>query len=185
MFGIVGLKDTIKPTTKKMISKLEDIKKRVIMLSGDNSRTAKMIAEEIGISEVYAETSPKEKLEKIHELNKNQNVLMVGDGINDSPSLKSAAIGVSVANGTDISSDSSDIILLSDDMKKIPYLFKLGNKTIKIVKENLFWAFFYNVLMVPLAMGLLPFSINPMMAAFAMTFSSLTVVLNSLRLRRI
>lgn len=110
---------------------------------------------------------------------------MVGDGINDSPSLKSATIGVSVANGTDISSDSSDIILLSDNMKRIVDLFKLGTKTMIIVRENLFWALFYNVLMIPLASGLLPIALNPMIAALAMTFSSLTVVLNSLRLRKI
>ena len=185
MFGIVGLKDTIKPTAKALIGELKGMKKKLIMLSGDNHRTANQIAEEVGIDTVFAECSPKEKLDKIGELNTKQNVLMVGDGINDSPSLKSAAIGVSVANGTDISSDSSDIILLSEDMKKVRYLFKLGDKTIKIIKQNLFWALFYNCLMVPLAMGIFPVSINPMMAAFAMTFSSLTVVLNSLRLKKI
>ena len=127
---------------------------------------------------------PEGKLKKIRDLNQSQNVLMVGDGINDSPSLRSAAIGVSVVNGTDISSDASDISLLSEDMGKLQYLFKLGHKTIKIIKQNLFWALFYNVLMIPLAIGLLPIRINPMIAALAMTLSSLTVVLNSLRLRK-
>ncbi|MBR1540149.1 MAG: cation-translocating P-type ATPase [Clostridia bacterium] len=186
VFGIVGLKDTMKPTAEEAISKLiYTSKKKVIMLSGDNTRTAREIAEEVGIKDIYAEMSPKEKMDKIHELNQNQNVLMVGDGINDSPSLKSAAIGVSVANGTDISSDSSDIILLSEDMKKIPYLFELGSKTIRIIKQNLIWALFYNVLMIPLATGFFPIKLNPMIAALAMVFSSLTVVLNSLRLRKI
>ena len=109
---------------------------------------------------------------------------MVGDGINDSPALKTASIGISVSNGTDISSDSADIMLLSDDMNRIVDLFNLGKKTIKIIKENLFWALFYNVCMIPLATGLLPIKLNPMIASLAMTLSSLTVVLNSLRLKK-
>ena len=185
MLGLVGLKDVVKPTTKNMISELKTLKKRMIMLSGDNYRTSKSMANEIGVEELYSDVSPEEKLEKIKIFNKNNNVLMIGDGINDSPALRSATIGVSVSNGTDISSDSSDIIMLSDDLKKIPYLFKLGKKTLHIVKENLFWALFYNCIMIPLAMGALPFSITPMRAAFAMTISSLTVVINSLRLRNI
>ena len=184
MFGIVGLKDTIKPSAKDMVSGLKENGKKVIMLSGDHYRTASKIAGELGIDDVFAEFSPEGKLKKIRDLNQSQNVLMVGDGINDSPSLRSAAIGVSVVNGTDISSDASDISLLSEDMGKLQYLFKLGHKTIKIIKQNLFWALFYNVLMIPLAIGLLPIRINPMIAALAMTLSSLTVVLNSLRLRK-
>ena len=109
---------------------------------------------------------------------------MIGDGINDSPALKEATIGISVSNGTDISSDSADIMLLNEDMSKLLDLFKLGNKTMKIIKQNLFWALGYNLLMVPLATGLLPLTLNPMIASLAMTLSSLTVVLNSLRLRR-
>lgn len=184
LFGIVGLKDIIKPSASEMVSQLKEMRKKIIMLSGDHQETAKRIASEIHIDEVYAEASPQNKLDKIHAWNQNQNVLMIGDGINDSPSLKSATVGVSVANGTDISSDSSDIILLSEDMKKIPYLFHLGNRTIKIIKENLFWALFYNMLMIPLATGLLPIQLNPMMASLAMVCSSLTVVLNSLRLKQ-
>ena len=183
MFGIVGLRDNIKPTTKTIVSELKGINKKVIMLSGDNAKTSKIIADEIGIDEVYSEATPKEKLDKIQELN--QNVLMVGDGINDSPSLKTATIGVSVSNGTDISYDSSDIILLSDGLKKIYYLFKLGKKSIKIIKENLFWSLFYNVVLIPIAMGLFQLKINPMFVSLAMMFSSLTVVFNSLRLKKI
>lgn len=127
--------------------------------------------------------SPQGKLEKIKELNNNKNCLMVGDGINDSPALKTATIGISVANGTDISPDSADIILLNENMELVSNLFNIGRKTIQIIKENLFWALFYNICMIPLATGLLPIALNPMIASLAMTLSSLSVVLNSLRLR--
>ena len=184
LLGIVGLRDVIKPGIKDVISTLKEQGKKVVMLSGDNEITAKFIADEVGIDIVYSNISPKGKLEKIRELNKNQNVIMVGDGINDSPALKEATIGISVSNGTDISSDSADIMLMSEDMSKLLDVFKIGKKTIKIIRENLFWALGYNLLMVPLATGLLPISLNPMIASLAMTLSSLTVVLNSLRLRK-
>ena len=184
LLGIVGLRDVIKPGIKDTISSLKEHGKKVVMLSGDNETTAKIIANEVGIDMVYSNISPKGKLEKIRELNTNQNVLMIGDGINDSPALKEATIGISVSNGTDISSDSADIMLMSEDMSKLLDVFKLGKKTIKIIKENLFWALGYNLLMVPLATGLLPIALNPMIASLAMTLSSLTVVLNSLRLRK-
>lgn len=184
LLGIVGLRDVIKPGIKDVISTLKEQGKKVVMLSGDNEITAKFIADEVGIDIVYSNISPKGKLEKIRELNKNQNVIMVGDGINDSPALKEATIGISVSNGTDISSDSVDIMLMSEDMSKLLDVFKIGKKTIKIIRENLFWALGYNLLMVPLATGLLPISLNPMIASLAMTLSSLTVVLNSLRLRK-
>ncbi len=184
LLGIVGLRDVIKPGIKDVISTLKDQGKKVVMLSGDNEITAKFIADEVGIDIVYSNISPKGKLEKIRELNKNQNVIMVGDGINDSPALKEATIGISVSNGTDISSDSADIMLMSEDMSKLLDVFKIGKKTIKIIRENLFWALGYNLLMVPLATGILPISLNPMIASLAMTLSSLTVVLNSLRLRK-
>lgn len=184
LLGIVGLRDVIKPGIKDTISSLKEHGKKVVMLSGDNEKTAKIIADEVGIDIVYSNISPKGKLEKIRELNKNQNVIMVGDGINDSPALKEATIGISVSNGTDISSDSADIMLMSEDMSKLLDVFKIGKKTIKIIRENLFWALGYNLLMVPLATGILPISLNPMIASLAMTLSSLTVVLNSLRLRK-
>ena len=152
------------------------------MLSGDNENTANLIAKELKIDEVYSNVSPDEKLYKIKEINKNGNVLMVGDGINDSPALKAATIGVSVSNGTDISSDAASIILINDSMGKIVELFNIGKKTMTIIRQNLFWALFYNMCMIPLATGLLPISINPMIASLAMTISSLTVVLNSLRI---
>jgi len=184
VLGIVGLADEIKPKMKELIEKLYRLNKKVVMLTGDNNDTAKIIANRLNIKEVISNVSPKEKLEQIKKLNENKNCLMVGDGINDSPALKTATIGVSVSNGTDISADAADIILLNEDMSKsIQNIFVIGKKTIRVIKQNLFWALFYNVCMIPLATGLLPIALNPMIASLAMTLSSLTVVINSLRLR--
>lgn len=184
VLGIVGLQDTIKPEMKEVINKLKQAQKQVIMLTGDNTNTANSIARELGIEKVISNVSPKEKLEKIKELNTNNNCLMIGDGINDSPALKTASIGVSVQNGTDITQDSADIILLNQNMDSVYKILTIGDKTIKIIKQNLFWALFYNIAMVPLATGLLPITLNPMIASLAMTLSSFTVVINSLRLKR-
>ena len=179
---IIGLADTIKKDITDTIKKLEKLDKKIIMLTGDNEKTARAIAKQIGIENIISNVNPEQKLAKIKELNKNNNVAMVGDGINDSPSLKAAIVGISVENGTDISADSADVILLNENMNKIVKIFDLGKRTIRIIKENLFWALFYNVCMIPLATGLLPIALNPMIASLAMTLSSLTVVLNSLRL---
>lgn len=182
VLSIVGLADEIKPNMKEVINNLHKKGKKVVMLTGDNNETARIIADKLQITEVVSNVSPQEKLEKIKELNQNKNCLMVGDGINDSPALKAATVGVSVQNGTDISNDASDVILLNENMETVCELFNIGNKTIKIIKENLFWALFYNVCMIPLATGLFQLSINPMFASLAMTLSSFTVVINSLRL---
>ena len=179
---IIGLADTIKKDITDTIKKLEKLDKKIIMLTGDNEKTARTIAKQIGIENIISNVNPEQKLDKIKELNKNNNVAMVGDGINDSPSLKAAIVGISVENGTDISADSADVILLNENMDNIVKIFALGKRTIRIIKENLFWALFYNVCMIPLATGLLPIALNPMIASLAMTLSSLTVVLNSLRL---
>ena len=183
VIAIVGLADKIKPNMKQVIEELQQMQKKVVMLTGDNTMTANHIAKELQIDEIYSNISPQGKLEKIKELNSHKNCLMIGDGINDSPALKTATIGVSVANGTDISADSADIILLNENMELINDLFTIGRKTIRIIKENLFWALFYNICMIPLATGLLPIFLNPMIASLAMTLSSFSVVLNSLRLR--
>lgn len=179
---IIGLADTIKKDITDTIKKLEKLDKKIIMLTGDNEKTARAIAKQIGIENIISNVNPEQKLDKIKELNKNNNVAMVGDGINDSPSLKAATVGISVENGTDISADSADVILLNENMDNIVKIFALGKRTIRIIKENLFWALFYNACMIPLATGLLPIALNPMIASLAMTLSSLTVVLNSLRL---
>ena len=182
VLAIVGLADKIKDDMKNVIAKIKEKRYRVIMLTGDNELTAKTIAERLDIEEVVSNVSPKEKQDKIKEINENNSCLMIGDGINDSPALKTATVGVSVANGTDMSADSADIILLKDNMNLVLNLLSIGKKTIRIVKQNLFWALFYNICMIPLAMGILPISLNPMIASLAMTFSSFTVVVNSLRL---
>lgn len=179
---IIGLADTIKKDITDTIKKLEKLDKKIIMLTGDNEKTARAIAKQIGIENIISNVNPEQKLDKIKELNKNNNVAMIGDGINDSPSLKAATVGISVENGTDISADSADVILLNENMDNIVKIFALGKRTIRIIKENLFWALFYNVCMIPLATGLLPIALDPMIASLAMTLSSLTVVLNSLRL---
>ena len=184
VLAIVGLADKIKDDMKNVIAKIKEKRYRVIMLTGDNEVTAKTIAERLDIEEVISNVSPKEKQDKIKEINKKNSCLMIGDGINDSPALKTATVGVSVANGTDMSADSADIILLKDNMNLVLELLSIGKKTIRIVKQNLFWALFYNICMIPLAMGILPISLNPMIASLAMTFSSFTVVVNSLRLMK-
>ncbi len=184
ILGIIGLRDEIKDGVKEVIDYLYKINKKVVMLSGDNQNTANMIAKELNIKEVYSDVTPLGKVNLIKELNTMDNVVMIGDGINDSPALKTARIGISVANGTDISNDSADIIMLSQDMRKLKTLFDIGRKTEVIIKQNLFWTLFYNILMIPLASNLFPIKLNPMLASLAMVISSLTVVLNSLRLKK-
>lgn len=184
VLGIVGVKDSIKKESKVLIQNLKKIGKEVIILTGDNNVVANKIAKELSVENVVANVNPEQKLEYIEKINnKGKKVLMCGDGINDSPALKKAYIGLSVKNGTDISKDSADIILLNDDISVIADMFQLGKRTMRIVKQNLFWALFYNYLMIPIATGLFSIQINPMMASATMTFSSISVVLNSLRLK--
>ena len=187
VIALIGVKDIIRENVKSTIKELKRIGKEVIMLSGDNEVTAGIIAKELGISKVIANVLPSEKEKEIKKLiNNNHKVMMVGDGINDAPSLASATIGVSVNSGTDIAGDSADVILMQDDLSKIVSLFNISKKTVRVIKQNLFWAFIYNILMIPIAIGLLkPFglSITPMIASISMTISSLCVVFNSLRLR--
>ena len=183
VLGIVGLADTVKDGVKDLIQELKNMNKNIYMLTGDNEASAKIIANEIGIDNVESNLTPKQKLVYVSNMNDDTNsVMMVGDGINDSPSLKSAAIGVSVEGGSDISADSSDIILMNSNIGIISLLLKVGKKTNRIIKQNLFWAVFYNCLMIVIATGLLPIHINPMIASMAMMMSSLMVVFNSLRL---
>ena len=183
LLGIVGLADRVKEGVKELIQELKNMNKNIYMLTGDNESAAKIIANEIGIDNVESNLTPKQKLVYVSNMNDDTNsVMMVGDGINDSPSLKSAAIGISVEGGSDISADSSDIILMNPNIGIISLLLKVGKKTNRIIKQNLFWAVFYNCLMIVVATGLLPIHINPMIASMAMMMSSLMVVFNSLRL---
>ena len=188
IIALIGVKDIIRDNAPAVISKLKHLNKQVLMLTGDNEITANIIAKSIGIKEVIANVSPKDKSNKIKELkNKGLKVMMVGDGINDAPSLSLADIGVSLNSAIDIATDSADVILMRNDLNSIYNLFDISKKTLSNIKGNLFWAFFYNICMIPVACGLLEplnISMNPMIAGLAMTLSSLTVILNALRLKR-
>lgn len=188
VIALIGVKDIIRDNASHIIKKLKQINKRIIMLTGDNEITANIIAKSIGIKEVIANVSPKDKSNKVKELkNKGLKVMMVGDGINDAPSLSLADIGVSLNSAIDIAADSADVILMRNDLNSIYNLFDISRKTLANIKGNLFWAFFYNAFMIPIACGLLEFvnvSMNPMIAGLAMTLSSFTVILNALRLKR-
>ena len=187
VLAIIGVNDVIRENTKEVISKLNGRGIKTIMLTGDNKQTAEKIAKEIGITEVIADVTPHQKAETVKKLKaENKHVMMCGDGINDSPALANSDIGVSVNSGTDIAIDSSDVILTRNDLNSIVELLDISKKTVRNIKQNLFWAFFYNALMIPIAIGLLRplgIEINPMIASLAMVFSSLTVILNALRLR--
>ena len=186
IIAIIGVNDIVKENAKDVISTLNKNNIKTIMLTGDNKETAEKIAENIGISEVIANVLPKEKAEIVKKLKEENNfVMMCGDGINDSIALTSADIGVSVNTGTDIAIDSSDVILTNNDLSSILNLIDISKSTVRNIKQNLFWAFFYNALMIPIAVGVLkPFgiSINPMFASLAMVISSITVILNAKRL---
>ena len=159
------------------------------MLTGDNSKTAKQVAKTLNITNIKADILPKDKAKIITELlNSNHKVMMVGDGINDAPSLAKATVGVSLTGGTDIANNSADVILTNADLEKIITLIIISQKTLRNIKQNLFWAFLYNILMIPIAMGLFSrvgLTMNPMFASLAMTISSLTVVINALRLKKV
>ena len=187
--SIIGTNDIIREGIEESIESLNRHGIETIMLTGDNQITAQKIAEKVGITKVISNVLPAEKVNVIKNLKKeNKYVMMCGDGINDSPALAVADIGVSVKSGTDIAMDSSDVILTQNDISSIMKLIRISKKTIRNIKQNLFWAFFYNLLMIPIAMGIFRFigiTINPMIASVAMVLSSITVILNALRLKRI
>lgn len=187
VIALVGVKDIIRDDAKDIISELSK-DKEVIMLTGDNKVTAGVIAKELNINNVISNVLPSEKVKEIKKLMKDKTVMMIGDGINDAPSLATSNIGVSIGSGTDIANDSSDVILMNDNLVNIVNLINISKKTMKIIKENLFWAFFYNICMIPIAIGLFNnfgINMNPMIAGLSMTLSSVTVILNTLRLKKI
>ena len=184
--ALIGVKDVVKENVSEVISSLKKKNINVVMLTGDNEVTAKKIAETVGIETVVANVMPSQKAEYIEKFKKDGLVMMCGDGINDSVSLVKADIGVSVSSGTDIAMDSAQVVIMNDNLDRINDLIRISSKTIRNISGNLFWAFFYNICMIPIAMGVsvgLGVSMNPMLAALAMVFSSLFVVLNALRLR--
>lgn len=187
IIAVLGAKDKVKESSKPIIEKLKKRNIEVIMLTGDSSASATSIAKELKIDRVISDVLPKEKASLIKKLqDEGKLVAMVGDGINDAPSLALSDIGISISCATDIAINSADVVLMEDDLEKINTLYDISKKTIKIVKENLFWAFLYNICLIPIALGAFSFlglTINPMIASFAMMFSSLSVILNALRLR--
>lgn len=184
--GIISVADSIRKDSAKAIAELKKMGIVSVMLTGDNERTAKAIAKEAGVDEVYAGILPDGKEKAIRELKKKGRVMMVGDGINDAPALTRADIGAAVAQGTDVAIDAADIVLMRNTIIDIPALIRLSRKTISNIHQNLFWAFSYNIIGIPLAAGafisLLGWEMNPMFGALAMSFSSFFVVTNALRL---
>lgn len=188
--GYLEVEDPLKETSKEAISQLKAQNLEVYMLTGDRKEVAEDIAKRLGIDHVISQVLPTDKADVIEELQKEgKKVAMVGDGINDSPALALADIGIAMGQGTDIAMESADIVLVGDDLRKLSATMALSHRTLKTIKENLFWAFFYNIIGIPIAAGLwYAFGgklLNPMMAALAMSLSSLTVVGNALRLRKI
>ncbi|MDR0483807.1 MAG: heavy metal translocating P-type ATPase [Alphaproteobacteria bacterium] len=186
--GIIAVADVIKDSSKIAIESLHKIDLKVIMLTGDNKKTAQAIAKQVGIIEVLSEVLPKDKAEKIKELqDKGYKVAHVGDGINDAPSLMQADIGIAIGSGTDVAIESADIVLMRSDLMDVVKAIELSKKTVNNIKQNLFWAFAYNIIGIPIAAGVLHLFggplLNPMFAALAMSLSSVSVLLNSLRLK--
>ena len=186
--GIIAVADTVKENSAKAVSALHKMGIEVVMLTGDNERTAKAIAKQVGIDRVVSDVLPEGKANVVKEIQKEgKKVAMVGDGINDAPALVTAEIGIAIGSGTDVAIESADIVLMRSDLLDVVTAIQLSRATIKNVKENLFWAFGYNVLGIPVAMGILHIFggplLNPMIGAFAMSLSSVSVLLNALRLK--
>ncbi|WP_169779031.1 heavy metal translocating P-type ATPase [Campylobacter curvus] len=185
--GFISLSDELKSGAKEALGELENLGAQSVILSGDNEKVVSHIAAQLGVDKFYANMLPNDKFEKIKELSRQGKVVFVGDGINDSPSLKEADVGIAMNSGSDIAKMAGDIVLMKNDVKGVASSLKLGKSTMRTIKENLFWAFVYNVVCIPVAAGVLypifGILLSPVYGALAMCFSSVTVVLNSLRLR--
>jgi len=188
LIGVIAVADVVKPTSRQAVRELSSMGIEVVMLTGDNAKTAEAIQRQVGVSRVVAEVFPQDKEKEIRRLqSRGKKVAMVGDGINDAPALARADVGIAIGAGTDVAIESADIVLMKSDLLDVSTAIQLSKAVIRNIKQNLFWAFIYNIIGIPVAAGLfyLPFALklNPMIGAFAMSFSSVFVVSNALRLR--
>jgi len=195
VWGVIGVADTLKPNSRDVVQTLRRTGHRVILITGDNQVSADHMADQVGVDAVFAEVRPADKADKVRELQSAGHVVaMVGDGINDAPALAQADIGIAIGAGTDVAIESAEITLMGSDLTQIPAAIELSALTLQNIKQNLFWAFGYNVALIPIAAGILapfPFvpdslrQLHPIMAAVAMILSDLVIVANALRLRRL